>query len=408
MPHEPSAESTEPVPRRRLAGIGRKIWWLHSFGALSVGVSVMLFARAGLAYADKVLIALCGSWLIVFVSLRFIVGPANRRPDEHVVRKGVRLATNYIIKQFYQQMFFFLVPIYASSATWAFGSWNWWLAPILLVCAVLSTMDLVFDNFIMEHRFIASLMYGLALFGMTNVLVPLIMDVTHFEGLLAAAAMTPIAVALLSFSIKTVVAPQGALLTLAATMALVSGVWYGRALIPPAPMAMTEGAVGHGTRGSHECLPASKHVIPRSELDGLRCGSLLREPGGVKEDVVHVWKHGHTVVDRQTPERLDCDGPDVVVFRSYFDLRKVPDDPTGRWTCVTETVHGQLVGMRHFDVVGPARPGAASGSAAPRDRGAPARGSDAGPPRDAGAPARDAGTATAPRDGGRPGRDAGR
>src|SRR6185503_10955104 len=134
---------------------------------------------AGLAHADKVMIALLVSWLLLFVALRFIVGPANRREQEGIARKGVRVATNYIIKQFYQQMFFFLTPLYASSATWSLSSWNWWLPPLLLVCAVLSTMDLVFDNFVMEHRFLASGMYGLAIFAMLNVMLPLLVGVDH-------------------------------------------------------------------------------------------------------------------------------------------------------------------------------------------------------------------------------------
>ena len=70
-------------------------------------------------------------------------------------------------------MFFFLTPLYASSATWSLSSLNWWLAPLLLVCAVVSTMDLVFDNFIMERRLLASAMYGLAMFGVLNVMLPL-------------------------------------------------------------------------------------------------------------------------------------------------------------------------------------------------------------------------------------------
>ncbi|HEY0251547.1 MAG TPA: hypothetical protein VGC41_08470, partial [Kofleriaceae bacterium] len=108
-PPDPAA----PKPGR-ITRILRKIWWLHSGFALSFGVGVMLFARAGLAHADKVMIALFASWLLLFVALRFIVGPDNRKEEETFARKGVRVATNYIIKQFYQQMFFFLTPLYAS------------------------------------------------------------------------------------------------------------------------------------------------------------------------------------------------------------------------------------------------------------------------------------------------------
>jgi hypothetical protein len=332
--------------------IVRKAWWLHSGFALSFGVGVMLFARAGLAYADKVMIALLGSWLLMFIALRFIVGPANRREQENVLRKGVRVATNYVIKQFYQQMFFFLTPLYASSATWSLASWNWWLAPVLLVCAVVSTMDLVFDNFIMERRLLASAMYGLAMFAMLNVMLPLLLGVDHLTGLIVAAAATPASVALLSFSIRQVLSPQGALLTIGITGALLAAVWYGRRVIPPAPLAMTETAVGHGTLGSYECLPASKHHIRASQLDGLRCGSLLREPGGLKEPVVHVWKfRGHRIVPPIRPEELQCDDGDETVFRSYFPQDLMPKDPTGKWSCETYTVGGQLVGVRKFEVL---------------------------------------------------------
>jgi hypothetical protein len=205
--------STDAPPPGRLKRLLRKAWWFHSFFALSFGVGVMLFARSGLKYADKVLMALTVSWLLMFIALRFIVGPTNRREDEKLIRKGVRVATNYVIKQFYQQMFFFLTPLYASSATWSLQSFNWWLAPLLLVCAVVSTMDLVFDNFIMERRLLASALYGLAMFAMLNVMLPLLLGLDHATGLIVAAGATPAAVALLSFSIRQVFSPQGAVLT---------------------------------------------------------------------------------------------------------------------------------------------------------------------------------------------------
>jgi hypothetical protein len=346
---DPGAPPAAPPPGR-LRKLFRRVWWFHSFFALFFGVGVMLFARAGLAHADKVMMALFVSWLLMFVALRFIVGPANRREQESIGRRGVRVVTNYVIKQFYQQMFFFLTPLYASSATWSLSSLNWWMAPLLLVCAVVSTMDLVFDNFIMERRLLAAGMYGLAMFGVLNVLLPLVVGLDHLTGLIVAAAATPASVALLSFSIRQVMAPQGVLITIGMTAALLGSVWYGRKFIPPAPMAMPEAAVGHGTVGSYECLPGSKHVLREHQLDGLRCGSLLREPGGLKEAVVHVWKH-RGVTWEIPPDRLKCDG-DGVVFRSMFPTDMLPKDPTGSWSCTTLTVGGQLVGVRKFEVVG--------------------------------------------------------
>ncbi|MGE0872042.1 MAG: DUF5924 family protein [Kofleriaceae bacterium] len=348
MGHADQAVETEPPSR--LKRLLRRLWWFHSLFALSFGVGVMLFARAGLAHADKVMMALLVSWLLLFVALRFIVGPANRREQEGLARKGVRVATNYIIKQFYQQMFFFLTPLYASSATWSLASWNWWLAPLLLVCAVVSTMDLVFDHFIMERRLLASLMYGLAMFALLNVLLPLVAGFDHLNGLFLAAAATPTSVALLSFSIRQVLSPQGALLTVAMTAALLGAVWVGRAVIPPVPMTMREIAVGHGTYSSYECLPSSKRALRANQLDGLRCGTLVLEPGGVKETVVHAWTHRGRELRRIPPDRVQCDG-DGEVFRSVFPQELLPADPTGKWACVAYTLGGQLVGIRRFEVL---------------------------------------------------------
>jgi hypothetical protein len=379
---QPQSPAKPPVPLWKR--ILRKAWWLHSLVALSFGCGVMLFARAGLAHADKVMIALFVSWLLMFVALRFIVGPANRREQETLARKGVRVATNYIIKQFYQQMFFFLVPLYASSATWSLRSFNWWLAPVLLVCAVVSTMDLVFDNVIMEHRILASVMYGFAMFGVLNVLLPLVARFDHLTSLVIAAAATPASVALLSFSVKTVTSPQGVALTIMATVGLLAAVWFGRQFVPPAPLAMPETAVGHGTLGSYECLPGSSHQIRADQLDGLRCGSLLREPGGLKEEVVHVYSFGDQELARVTPDRLRCDGDGEggVVFRSELPAGKLPANPVGKWSCTTQTVGGQLVGVRRFEVV--PKPPASPFELPVPERKAPPSPPSPPPPRDAG------------------------
>lgn len=380
-PDERSGERSGAPAPSRLRRLLRRLWWVHSCFALSSGAGVMLFARAGLAHADKIMIALFVSWLVMFVALRFIVGPANRRDQETIARRGVRVATNYLIKQFYQQMFFFLTPLYASSATWSLVSWNWWLAPLLLVCAVVSTMDLVFDNFIMERRLLASAMYGLAMFGVLNVMLPLVAGTDHRTGLVIAAAAAPISVALLSFSLRQVMSLRGVLLVAAATGGLLIAVWYGRKLVPPAPLAMLETAVGHGTLGSYECLPGSKHQIRTNQIDGLRCGSMLGEPGGLKEDVIHIWSCRGRELARMTPDHMRCNDGDGEVFRSMFPMGEMPADPTGKWTCTTMTVGGQLVGVRKFEIVTPE--GKSHEEAAPLA-------SDAGvaaPPRDAGADA---------------------
>jgi len=393
-PADDSSSSSAP-PQGRFRRWMKRAWWLHSFGALSFGVGVMIYARKGLQYADKILVVLGISWALMFIALRFIVGPENRAPDEKLHRKGVRLVTNYVIKNLYQQMFFFLVPLYASSATWSFHSYNWWLPPVLMICAVLSTLDLVFDNFIMERRWIASAMYGFALFGVLNLMLPLAFGMKHFLALIIAAIATAPAVALLNFSYKTVFGPEGLIWTCAGAAVLFTGAWFGRDFVPPAPMAMAAGAVGHGPLGTYECLPGRKVAIPIDQVDGLRCASVVTEPGGVRDRIVHVWRHQGQMVfrgevntdpKRGGMERIeDCGGE--TVDRSYLPAARIPEDPLGHWDCRVETEDGQLVGLMRFEIVSaPGEPRSGSPRDDP-DSGAgtaPAPPPSASPPRDAG------------------------
>lgn len=377
MPHGASSRDRDPTgpvgydhgdagavrPRPgRWQRLMQKAWWLHSFGALAFGAGVMMFARKGLDHADKVLTVLAVSWLLVFLAFRFIVGAANTSPDEKRTRKGLRLVTNYVIKQLYQQMFFFLVPLYASSATWSLTSPNWWLVPILLICAVLSTMDLVFDNFIMEHRIIASSMYGLCVFGVLNLNLPLVFGFQHFDALLVAAGATAPTVALLTFRMKAVLRPRGVLLTFSVTVGLVVAAYFGRVAIPPAPMAMAHGGIGHGTPGRYECVPGPLDQMRRDQLEELRCVTHISEPGGLNDEIVHVWRQGRREVARVTPEVMpDCGGQ---VMRSVLGQARVPADPTGKWSCTVETAEGQLVGRVGWKVVDPPAPVPAAGGPA--------------------------------------------
>jgi hypothetical protein len=352
-PGEPSYPPPVRPRRSRLERLIQKAWWLHSLWALAFGVGVMIFARQGLAYADSLLMILGVSWLLMFVALRSIVGPANRSPDERRVKKGVRLFTNYVIKNLYQQMFFFLVPLYASSATWSIDAYNWWLPPVLLVCAVLSTMDLVFDNIIMERRVLASAMYGLAMFGVLNLMLPIVFPIQHFESLVISAAATPPAVALLGFRLRTALRPLGLALILACSAGLVAAAWVGRAAVPPVPLAASDASVGHGTTGTYECLPPPKRVLYANQLEGLRCGVLITAPGGLRDQLVHVWRKDREVVARVEPLRLperDCAG---IVMRSRLVEHHLPADSTGSWECRTETADGQLIGITKFEVKAP-------------------------------------------------------
>ncbi|MBT8493454.1 MAG: DUF2914 domain-containing protein [Deltaproteobacteria bacterium] len=355
-----SAESNDssPAPAKpetRFRRLVRRIWWLHSLWALAFGIGVMIFAREGLRYAEQLLLLLAGSWFLVFVALRFIVGRGELDEKEKLHKKGLRLITNYVIKNLYQQMLFFLVPLYASSATWSLTSPNWWIVVVLLVFAVLSTMDLVFDNIVMEHRLLASFMYGVCMFGVLNLILPMVFGWPHFQALTVAAGLTAPAVALLSFRVRAVIRPLGLLVTIGAAAGLMAAAWVGRIAIPPAPTAMSAGAIGHGKPGQYECLPGRKRRIPANQLEDLRCVTEIAAPGGLADRIIHRWTLDGKLVHEDVAQRIPgCDGE---VLRTRIPV--VPAAPIGSWRCTAYTDEGQLLGVLKAEVAEarqPARP----------------------------------------------------
>src|SRR5690606_35379842 len=198
------------------------------------------------------------------------------------------------------------------------------------------------SNFIRGRRILASPRSGCCVFGARTVNLPLVFGFRHFAALLIAAAATAPTVALLTFRMRAVLSARGILLTAGVTACLVVAAYYGRAAVPPAPMAMAHGSVGHGASGEYERVPGPPAEMPADQLEQLRCVTQISEPGGLKDDVVHVWRRGREVVARRTPEAMPGCPPSVM--RSVLGEARLPADPRGRWSCTAETTDGQLVG----------------------------------------------------------------
>jgi hypothetical protein len=191
MAHAEPADPSAPPPSRFQADRPQDL-----VAALDVRADVRrgrdaCSRRHGLKYADKLLIALFGSWLLMFrraavhrragQPFRGRAADQARRPPGHELHHQAVLPADvllpradlrverHVVAELVQ-----LVPRAAAAGV-----------------RVVSTMDLVFDNFIMERRMLASCMYGLAMFCLLNVLMPLVFKLSHKEGLLFAAAPRP-------------------------------------------------------------------------------------------------------------------------------------------------------------------------------------------------------------------------
>ena len=176
--------------RRWLGEHGRKLWWLHSLYALLIGAGVVAFARRGLEHAGWMAALVGVSWLLVVLLFRLFGSQGEtglqEAPDDRK-RVGFFVMT-YALKNSYQAMLFFLLPFYWKSAT--LDGANVWFVLLLASCALLSTLDIVFDRVLMRRRALASTFHAFTLFACLNLVIHAVLpDTRSLVSLLAAAAV---------------------------------------------------------------------------------------------------------------------------------------------------------------------------------------------------------------------------
>jgi hypothetical protein len=336
--------------RRFLREHGHKLWWLHSAYALALGAGVVAFARHGFDHARWLAVSLVLAWLLVVLLFR-LFGSGDVRAFETPEGK-IRLrfyVMTYALKNLYQGMLFFLLPFYWKSAT--LDALNVWFVAMLAVCAVVSTLDIVFDRVLMRRRWLASIFHGTTLFACLNLVIPALFPDTRTLWSLVAAA----AVAVISFWTLHVTARQlKKKITIgifALSLALGVGLTYAmRAAIPPVPMYVSSAGVGPKQLDDGRLAMEVKALHP-SVIQELIAVTDVVVPGGKGDRLRHVWRHSGAEVHRTTEETSRIEAPrGVVRLRSSLTGGDAPTQLSGPWSVDVETDDGQLVGRTEFDV----------------------------------------------------------
>jgi hypothetical protein len=348
-----------PTLRDRLRAFmklhGRKLWWLHSAYALGLGITVITFAQKGFDHARWLAVSASAAWLLVVLFFR-LFGSGRAQSHHHAAPK-VKLrffAMTYALKNLYQGMLFFLLPFYWKSTT--FDSYNAWFVVLLGACALLSTLDIVFDRVVFKFRALASVFHGVALFGCLALVVPaLFPDTRTLTSLLTATAITVIAFWTIQLDLKTL-RDKRWLALFAATLAGAIAIAYaGRTALPPVPMYVAHGAVGPIVLPDGRLGMEVRDLHP-SVIDKLIAITDVVVPGGKGDRLVHVWRHDGNEVHRATESTLrvaaasDSRDKGTIRLRSALTDRQLPARLVGNWSVDVETQDGQLVGRVSFTV----------------------------------------------------------
>lgn len=328
---------------------GRKLWWFHSAYALGLGMTVVTFAQKGFDHARWLAVSIGAAWLLVVLFFR-LFGSGSEQANVHAAGAKGRLrffAMTYALKNLYQGMLFFLLPFYFKATT--FGAPNAWFVVLIGICALLSTLDIVFDRVVFRFRALASLFHGVALFGCLNLVVPaLFPDTRTLISLLMATGITVIGFWTIHMSLAMLRDRRWIALFFASAGAAVGLAYTARTAIPPVPMYVSHGAVGPIVLDDGR-LGMVVHELHPSVIDKLIAITDVVVPGGKGDRLVHVWRHDGTEVHRATETTSRVDGPEGAIrLRSGLTGRELPKRLIGSWAVDVETQDGQLVGRVSF------------------------------------------------------------
>ena len=259
-----------------------KLWWFHSLYALAFGIGIMWLGTQKFAYLRVTVFHISFIWLSSFLLPKFVTHP--RLPARWAPR--IRLLINYFNKNFYQQMMFFILPIYYASAT--LQSRNIIFVLLVGISAVLSTLDIVYDRHLSASKTFTAIFFAFNLFAMINVMLPVLWSVSNTWTMRLSALLAAIAFLTLFHPLSRSKWRRLVLGVLVALVAL-TAVELGRAFIPPAPLRLASAEFGPGFQQETLSIESKLTAVvagPWVRLYGL---TAIKAPLGLEERVQHRW-----------------------------------------------------------------------------------------------------------------------
>lgn len=329
---------------------GDVLWWLHSAWALVIGCGVMWLGSRHHGLLRLATIQLAFVW----VAALFVPALAARAPEASPWVERGRLVINYFSKNFYQQLLFFLLPLYyASASAW---SWNLLFVAFLAISAVLSTLDVVYDRHLSVKRSLMAVFFAFNLFACLNVMLPTIWSVSNAFAMRASAVLAVVAFMTVLAGRRAFRWPRGWFLVAAAAAALVGTIEFARPLIPPAPLRLVKPAFGLSANRQQANVSDAVEHLDSGWTGRLYVVTPVYAPMGLEDRIAHRWYIDGTLA--WASRFYEVQGGRAEGYRLWTGLALKDARPGAiRVDVVTEA--GQLVGRCHLRIVPAPRPPAA-------------------------------------------------
>ncbi|MCX6556573.1 MAG: DUF5924 family protein [Candidatus Aminicenantes bacterium] len=255
-------------------------------------------------------------------------------------RRRLRLLINYFQRNFYQQLLFFILPIYYFSASW--GTGNMVFVLLVAASALLATMDIIYDRYLSRRWLVLAMFFAFNLFACINVMLPIVWNFKNSFALRLSALLALAGFASFCLTLREVSGRDRLLLVLAAALLLAGVSEVGRPLIPPAPLRLT------ASRFYLDFDPESTQAQP--PLTHLPAGgpykiyalTAISAPLGLKDRVGHRWYLNGRLVHASPFFTVQGGRKTGFRFWTFRTLKNILPDSTLLIELRTEA--GQLIG----------------------------------------------------------------
>ena len=318
-----------------------KLWWIHSAYALLLGIAVMWLGARNHSYLRITAFHIMFIWAS---SLCLPILVSHPRVSEQWAAR-LRLLINYFNKNFYQQVLFFILPIYYASAT--LPSPNIVFVLLLGLSAAISTLDIVYDRHLSVRRGLTASFFAFNLFALINVMLPVLWSISNVWTTRLAAVLAAVGFATLyDWSAASNWLRLGG--GVAAAILLVMLVELGRFAIPPVPLRVVNAEFGGSVdRESMRLVPVWREMDPGGSRQ-VYALTAIKAPLGLKDGVRHRWYKNGKLLWRSPP--FDVIGGREQGYRLWTSY-DFPALELGAAVRVdVETEDGQLIGRTEITV----------------------------------------------------------
>lgn len=274
--------------RAVLVRYGNLLWWIHSAYALLLGILLMWLGSTHFQYLRIVVFQLAFIWL----SSLFLPVLSNHPRIPGKWQERIRLAINYFNKNYYQQLLFFLLPIYYATAT--FGSQNMLFVALLAVSAVLSTLDIVYDRYLSVRWPLTALFFAFNLFACINVMLPILFSISNHRTLWISAMLAVVGFGTILYRLSSWPWRTAKIALPAAAATLFAAIFLLRSFIPPAPLRLVSAEFGCSVQALHIVSPLAK--LPPGKSGKIAVLTAIKAPLGLRERVRHCWYLGNRLL----------------------------------------------------------------------------------------------------------------